>query len=138
MRKDRLIQERIHDPYYEEKKYPDGVVCPNCKAIYKDGRWVWPEKGEKLADKDELLCPACRRIRDRYPAGAVVLSGNYFKNHKEEILNLINNIIDEEAARSPLKKLINIEEKEESLVFNFTSDSLARRVGESVARAHKG
>ncbi|MDL1955800.1 MAG: 60S ribosomal export protein NMD3 [Candidatus Desulfofervidus auxilii] len=139
MRKDRLIQEKIHDPYYEEKKYPDGVVCPNCQAIYRDGRWVWPEKGEKIPpNSDEYLCPACRRIRDKYPAGVVVFSGSYFEEHREEILNLVNNIIEEEIERSPVKKLINTEETEEGLVFNFTDDSLARRVGEAVARAHKG
>jgi len=27
-RKNRLIQERIHDPYYEEKKYPEGGILP--------------------------------------------------------------------------------------------------------------
>ena len=140
MRKDRLIQERIHDPYYEDKKYPDGIVCPGCGAVYEDGRWVWPSGAEKgiNPEAEEYLCPACRRIRDKYPAGVVILSGGYLKRHKEEILNLVNNVIEEEKERSPLKRLINMEEADEKLVLNFTDDHLARKVGEAVGRAHKG
>lgn len=139
-RKDKLIQERIHDPYYEGEKYPDGVICSGCQAIYKEGRWVWPteEEKKKKMSSEETLCPACRRVRDKYPAGMVMLSGTYLANHKEEILNLANNIIEEEKARSPLKRLINIEEEDGRLVLNFTDDHLARRVGEAVGRAHKG
>jgi len=139
-RKNRLIQERIHDPYYEEKKYPEGGICPGCRAIYKDGRWVWPAETEKqlAPGVEEYLCPACRRIRDKYPAGVVTLSGTYLREHKEEILNLIDNIVEEQKERSPLKRLINAEEQEGRLVLNFTDDHLARRVGEAVGRAHKG
>ena len=137
-RKDRLIQEKIHDPYYEGKKYPEGTVCAGCGAIYKEGRWVWPEDGKKHKAEEETLCPACRRIRDKYPAGVVYLSGGYLSTHKEEIINLVKNIIEKESERSPLKRLINIEEKDGEIILNFTDDHLARKVGEAVGRAHKG
>jgi hypothetical protein len=139
MRKNRLIQEKVHDPYYENKKYPDGVVCPSCQAVYKDGRWVWVAqlKGN-IQNIDENLCPACRRIRDKYPAGIVTLSGSYLADHKEEILNLVNNIIEEESERSPLKKLIDMEQRKEAIIIRLTDDHLARRLGEAVGRAHKG
>jgi len=139
-RKDKLIQEKIHDPYYEGRKYPDGVICSHCQATYKEGRWVWPTEEEKKRGigGEGTLCPACRRIRDKYPAGVVILSGDYLKEHKEEIVNLANNIIDEESQRSPLKRFINMEEENGKLVLYFTDDHLARRVGEAVGRAHKG
>jgi hypothetical protein len=35
------------------------------------------------------VCPACKRINDDYPAGVIQLSGSFFGQHKEEILNLI-------------------------------------------------
>ncbi len=139
LRKDRLIQEKIHDPYYEGRKYPDGMICPVCQAIYLDGRWVWPtEKKKAEISGDEYICPACRRILNRYPAGIVFLTGKYLTTHKEEILNLINNLIEEESEKSPLKRLINIEEDNEGITINLTDDHLARRIGEAIGRACKG
>jgi len=135
-----LIQERIHDPYYEGRKYPDGVVCPGCNAVYQGGHWVWP-KGEESRDiptGDQNICPACRRIRDNYPAGLLVLGGEYLKRRKEEILNLVNRIVREEGEKSPLRKVINREEKEGSITIYLTDDHMARRLGEAIHRAHKG
>ncbi len=138
-RKDRLIQEKIHDPYYEGRKYPDGVICPMCQAIYLDGRWVWKaEKRRVDISGEEYICPACRRILDRYPAGIVFLTGKYLTIRREEILNLINNLIEEESGRSPLKRLINIEEDSKGITINLTDDHLARRIGEAIGRAYKG
>jgi len=138
-RKDKLIQEKIHDPYYEAKKYPDGVVCPICHAIYLDGRWVWPTEEKKVElSGDEYICPACRRTLNKYPAGVVFLTGNYLTTHKEEILNIINNLIEEESQRSPLKRVINMEEDKKGITINLTDDHLARRIGEAIGRACKG
>lgn len=137
MRKDRLLKESFHDPYYEGKKYPEGTLCPDCKAVYTNGRWKWPLK-ETQAGSEEHLCPACRRIRDNYPAGELLLSGSYFREHKEEILNLIQNIVDEEKTRSPLKRIIAVGENQDGIRLTFTDDHLTRRLGEALYRAHKG
>lgn len=136
MRKDKLIKERGHDPYEEGRKYPEGTYCPECKAVYHDGRWVWPE-GD-LPSGEPHLCPACRRIRDDYPAGELILSGSYLPEHREEIINLIKNITTEEERRSPLKRIMAMEESDNAMRITFTDDHLARRVGEALHRAHKG
>ncbi|RLA99834.1 MAG: ATPase [Deltaproteobacteria bacterium] len=135
MRRDRYIKEKDHDPYEEGKKYPEGTYCPECKAIFHDGRWVWPRGN--LIRGEAHLCPACRRIRDNYPAGEVYLKGKYFKDHREELVNLIKNIVRDEEKNSPMKRLISIKGRD-SLVVTFTDDHLARRVGDAIYRAHKG
>jgi len=137
MRKDRLIKESSHDPYYEGRKYPEGTLCPDCKAVYVNGRWTWPT-GENRASSEEHLCPACRRVRDNYPAGELLLSGSYLREHREEILNLINNIMEEEKGRSPLKRVIEVGEEGGVMRFTLTDDHLTRRLGEALYRAHKG
>jgi len=68
----------------------------------------------------------------------VFLTGNYLTTHKEEILNIINNLIEEESQRSPLKRVINMEEDEKGITINLTDDHLARRIGEAIGRACKG
>ena len=45
-RRDRLIRERIHDPYKTRLKLPEPTVCPQCGAVYHDGRWDWATRPE--------------------------------------------------------------------------------------------
>jgi hypothetical protein len=136
MRIDRNIKEREHDPYVEGRKYPEGVYCPVCHAVYQEGRWVWPDKPSVVGET--FLCAACRRIRDDFPAGEVYLSGNYLNNHGNEIENLIKNIANEAKDRSPLKRIINIRKDETGICVRLTDDHLARHIGDAVFRAYKG
>jgi NMD protein affecting ribosome stability and mRNA decay len=139
-RKDRLIREKIHDPYYEDRKYPDGVMCPDCRAIYQNGHWLWPKDEEKMetAAGDRHLCPGCRRIQDRHPAGVVYLEGEYLSKRRKEILNLIDRIVREEQSKSPLKKVMSREEEGDRISIHLTDDHMARHLGEAIHRAHKG
>lgn len=139
-RKNRLIQERIHDPYYEGRKYPDGVECPECHALYQGGHWVWPreEENRNTSACERNLCPACRRIQHRYPAGVVFLQGEYLTRRREEVMNLVNRIVRQEGEKSPLRKVMDREEKEGAVAIHLTDDHMARHLGEAVHRAHKG
>ncbi|HPP80180.1 MAG TPA: BCAM0308 family protein [Deltaproteobacteria bacterium] len=133
---DRNIKERGHDPYAEARKYPEGAYCPECGAVYRQGRWIWSDVPVRLGNP--VLCGACKRVRDAFPAGEVRLSGSYVKKHKDEILNLINKTVGQATSRSPLKRLMDIEEAEGNLVVRLTDDHLARRVAHAVHRAFKG
>ncbi len=139
-RKDRLIREKIHDPYDEGRKYSDGVICSDCQAIYQSGHWLWPKEDEKkdITARDQYLCPACRRIRDRYPAGVVFLEGEYLTRRRQEILNLVNRLVKEESYKSPLRKVISREENRGKLTIHLTDDHMARHLGEAIYRAYKG
>jgi NMD protein affecting ribosome stability and mRNA decay len=139
-RKNRLIREKIHDPYYEGRKYPDGMVCPDCEAVYQGGHWLWPREDETsdTTGNDRYLCPACRRIQDNFPAGVVFLEGEYLTRRREEIVNLVDRIVKEETDKSPLRRVINREENRGTIAIHLTDDHMARHLGEAVHRAHKG
>lgn len=85
-RKDRLLRELVHDPYQSKSKLPDPTVCPHCGAVYHEGRWTWMARP---AQAHAALCPACRRIRDAYPAGFLTVRGPFLQAHKQEILNKV-------------------------------------------------
>lgn len=136
MRLDRIIQPKTYDPYDEGRKYSEGMYCPNCRALYQQGRWKWPRKGDAL--REPHLCSACRRIRDRFPAGEVIVSGQYLNDHKDEVINLIHNVIKEEGNRSPLKRVIDISEEDGVLSVRLTDDHLARHIGDALHKACKG
>src|SRR5580765_6633194 len=70
-RRDRLIHERVHDPYKTKHKLPEPSVCPVCKAVFRHGRWQWAESWPM--DARQETCQACHRVKDDYPAGVVRL-----------------------------------------------------------------
>jgi hypothetical protein len=42
-RRDRLIREPEHDPYKSRRKLPEPTACPECGAVFREGRWQWVE-----------------------------------------------------------------------------------------------
>jgi hypothetical protein len=134
-RRDRLIRERVHDPYKTRLKLPDPTVCPQCGAVYHDGRWRW-DLAPAAAHQEP--CQACHRINDAYPAGVVTLGGGYVNRHKAEILQLARNAEEQEKAAHPLHRIMNIEEGQGSIVINTTDIHLPRRIGEALRAAYEG
>ncbi len=74
-RMDRLIQERVHDPYKTKSKPPEPTVCPVCYAVFKEGRWQWADSWP--IDAHRQTCQACHRIQDGYPAGVTLCVSNF-------------------------------------------------------------
>lgn len=134
-RRDRLIKKKRHDVYEEPLKLPDNTMCPQCGALVVNGRWTWETTGEKV---NETLCPACRRIAEDSPAGTIEISGDFFKEHQREILNLIKNVGNTQKAERPLERIISIVEGEDGVVVATTGIHVARRVGEALSRSYKG
>ena len=135
-RKNRLIHERNHDPYRPSGKPAEPAVCPECHAVFKDGRWQWLDSWP--VDSHPEICQACQRIRDNYPAGFVTISGDFMKSHKQEIINLARNQEAGERVRHPLHRIIRIEERPDELVIATTDIHLPKRIGQALQDAYKG
>ncbi|MBI4183646.1 MAG: ATPase [Proteobacteria bacterium] len=134
-RRDRLIDERVHDPYKTRLKLPEPTICPGCGAVFHEGRWQWAAKPKGA---HEALCQACHRIRDECPAGQVTLSGAFVKQHREELIHLARHQEQEEKGDHPLHRIMGIEEGEDGLVIATTDIHLPRRIGEAIHRAFRG
>ena len=134
-RGDRLIRERVHDPYKTRRKLPEPSVCPQCGAVYAKGRWHW---AERPAEANEELCQACHRINDDYPAGTLSLSGGFLANHKGEILGLARHQEKLETGQHPLNRILRIADEGEATVIATTDIHLPRRIGEALYDAYEG
>ena len=134
-RRDRLIREHEHDPYKLRGKLPDPTACPDCGAMYRDGRWT---RGAPPVGAHEALCPACHRIRDDYPAGIVTLSGTFPREHREEILGLARNVEERESGEHCLKRIMAIRDEADEIVITTTDPGLARSIGDAIERAYEG
>lgn len=136
-RRDRLIRERVHDPYKTRLKLSDPTVCPQCNAVYRGDRWTW----EKLMPDEhphEEVCQACHRINDKYPAGEVRLRGGFVQSHRDEIINLARNTQTAETEEHPLHRIIGISEDGGTVLITTTDIHLPRRIGQALYNAWEG
>jgi NMD protein affecting ribosome stability and mRNA decay len=134
-RKDRLLKEKRHDSYMSQTKLPEPTVCNKCGVVFTNGRWTWKEPSEQA---NKIVCPACRRQADNYPAGNIKLSGLFYQEHKQEILNLIQNVEKQEKQEHPLERIMTIEGDRSMTIITTTGIHIARRIGEALSRAYKG
>jgi len=134
-RRDRLIREPTHDPYRSLRKLPEPTVCPDCDAVFREGRWRW---AAGPVDAPRTLCPACQRIADRYPAGFVTVSGGFLREHRSEILGLARNVEMRERGDHPLKRIIQARDEAGDLLITTTDMHLARSIGDSLHAAYGG
>jgi NMD protein affecting ribosome stability and mRNA decay len=135
IRRDELRDELVHDAYKAGAKLPSPTRCPDCGAVYRDGRWTW---GTAPAGAHETVCPACHRIRDRYPAGYVRIEGPFWRAHRTDIEHLVRNREARERAEHPLERIMGVEEDGDTLLVTTTDNHLARDIGEALHAAYKG
>ena len=130
------IEEHRHDPYKARKKLHEPTGCPQCGAVFHEGRWQWAKA--RPAKTHQELCPACHRTNDKYPAGELTLSGDFVVGHCREIIRLARHTEEAEKRLHPLQRILSIDEKPGAVVITTTDIHLPRRIGHAIASAYKG
>jgi NMD protein affecting ribosome stability and mRNA decay len=133
---------RVEDPYRLEAGQ-EAAVCQQCHALYQGKRWFFDDKlFTRLAGTPkmrEVTCPTCRQVADRYPEGILTLSGEFFSQHQDEIVKLLEKEASRVSARSVQDRVIRMAEADKGkLVVETTTEKLAQRLGRAVYRAYKG
>ena len=135
VRRNTFIQEVVHDTYKSRSKPVEPTVCPDCGALFHEGRW---QRLPAPAQAHRERCPACHRIHDRFPAGYVVLDGEFLNGHRDEVLHLLRHVESRANAEHPLQRIMDISREDGSTVVTTTDPHLARALGEAVHRAYRG
>ncbi len=125
----------VTDPYKRSGKLHEPTVCPQCGAVYHEGRWQW---SARPAGAQEELCQACHRINDDYPAGIVTITGDFIVPHKDEILPIVRRQEEIEKAEHPLNRIIGISDEPGRIVVTTTDIHLPRRIVEALKNAFDG
>lgn len=134
-RRDQTYQEDEHDTYKLPGKLKEPTGCPTCGAVFHKGRWTWEVKP---VGAHETICPACHRIRDKYPKGIVTIKGPFKNSRQEELIGVARNTEEKEKKEHPLSRIMGIESQPASLVISTTDTHLPRRIGEALKHAYHG
>ncbi|MBI5643715.1 MAG: ATPase [Deltaproteobacteria bacterium] len=129
------------DSYLTRERYPDAAVCRGCRSVHHDKKWIHPDSitpDIASLEKEEVVCPACLKIKDKYAEGFVTLEGEFLKEHKAEILGLIRNKEELASHINPLERIIEIKEKDGSIEITTTTEKLAERIGQILKKAFHG
>ena len=127
----------INDPYKASEKPHEPAICPQCGALFQEGRWQWRWPSAP-AYREARLCQACHRTNDHFPAGILTLKGSFVPAHREEILQLARHQEAVENGEHPMNRIIDVEEGPDSIVINTTDIHLPHRIGTSCKRAFRG
>lgn len=130
-----VFTEHVHDAYKADAKLPTPTLCRECGAVFEGGRWRWTAAP---ADAHHSVCPACRRIQDHFPAGYVTLSGDFFSDHREELIELARNVERREKAEHPLQRIVDVADENGGVLITTTDVHLAHGIGEALHNAYKG
>jgi len=135
MGRDRLMIDRIHDPYQARRKPAEPCVCRACGAVFEHGRWRW---GLRPREARQDLCEACHRIRTGLQAGSVSLAGDFVRRRRAEMVCLIRHQEAQENREHPQHRIMSLEPTTAGLLVRTTDLHLPRRIGEALRRAYKG
>ncbi len=138
----RKCMDNTSDPYIQKEGTCKISVCNKCHAICNNKRWRLNEddyfKLSKLKSTASVLCPACQKIKDKFPGGIVKLKGSFLFENREEIMNLIKNEEGRAKGFNPLERLMDISDIEGGIEITTTNEKLAQRIGRSIKRAYQG
>ena len=131
----RVQYDGILDPYKRVQKLPEPSYCRQCGAVYHAGRWHW---GPQPSGARAVLCQACHRINDKYPAGVLTLTGSSVAANSDELKRVALHLEAAEKQDHPLNRIIDIEQNPNGLVIKTTDIHLPVRIGKAIKRAFRG
>jgi|SRR5262245_31104320 len=121
------------------------AVCGICGDVYADRRWSKPDE-KRITQKHphfrpakKVVCPACKRVRDRIPSGYLHLQGKFLTSHHDEIERLLRNEAERASEDNPLARIMNWEKDSKGrLTVTTTTEHLAQRLGRAIEKAFDG
>lgn len=134
-RRDRILDDKRVDPYQPRGKYHSPTVCQDCGAVFRRGRWAL---GDAPDDAKRDRCPACKRTRDKLPAGFLALEGDFFESHRDELMRLVRNEAESEREQHPMNRIMAVEEQSDRALVTTTDIHTPHRVGNALERSYQG
>ena len=121
------------DPYRDEGKRHGHLACTQCHVVYEAGRWQWLPVPQ---DAVPTLCPACRRVRDRYAAHVLHVE-NVPRDRQRELLAVLHDVAEVEREEHPLERLMLVRHDGNTIEAATTGNHIARRLLANLLRRYR-
>lgn len=129
---------------YLPRRAPQGTVyCRGCDAVYYRRRWTLTPPADirgRAGSRARFaygLCPACRKVADRFPMGEVRLAA-VPPAERGEVLRLLKSEERRAREKNPLERIMKIERGDGEWRVETTTEKLAQRLGRSLSKARGG
>src|SRR3989344_1526369 len=119
------------------------VLCPKCRNIRFEKRWLPADKAEGLENfrskKGMLkreLCPACTMIENHVFEGEIFIAG-FPKKYQTELLHLLRAFGKIAEEKDPQDRIIGITQSRDGWHVTTTEDEMAVRLARKIQSAYK-
>ena len=114
--------------------FRDPSICERCGAIYE--RKSWRRAGlitsDKLSGAAWVVCPACAEAKSGIAYGKVLVSGDFAREHLDQIRRRIANVDSRARANQPERRILSADWNGKTLEILTTSQKLAHRIARSL------
>jgi hypothetical protein len=131
MDRPRGVTSRSPGNHGRDGKSPGAFVCDDCGVVQHAGKWYWG--APPLAPIVSGCCPACKRVRERYPAGTLRLPKS-LPASRADIVHLAENVEKGERSEHPLERIMGIADVDGRMVITTTGIHLARKIAHKLAK----
>lgn len=125
---------------YLPRRSPSGIIqCSGCGAFYARRHWTLspPIGFSTPLHAHPVFCPACMKMRERYPGGELHLLGVEMGD-RSEIARILRNEEERARQKNPLERIMHLQATDRDWRVETTTEKLAQRLGRSLRKARGG
>lgn len=115
-------------------------ICERCGAVYERKRWRRGGRitSDKLSGAAWVVCPACAEERSGIAYGKVLVSGDFAREHLDQIRRRIANVDTRARATQPERRILSADWDGKTLEILTTSQKLAHRIARELEKLFGG
>ena len=129
---------------YLPRRSPKGLLsCRDCGSVYYRRRWTLDpprQIRERIESSNGVVlafCPACRKVREKFPFGELRMIG-VKQGESRELFQLLRNEEQRAREKNPLERIMSITTENDGLRVETTTEKLAQRLGRCLRKARGG
>lgn len=133
-------QRTVEGDTYLPRRSPKGILqCTGCGTFYVRRHWTLiPPSGFRTSvHAHPVYCPACRKIRERYPGGEVMFRG-LETTDRIEVAKIMRKEESRAREKNPLERIMGLYGGDGEWRVETTTEKLAQRLGRAVHKARGG